>query len=157
MIAVTAHDNHWVAHGVGAFSLEEIAGLMDGFGHLESGVVRGILRGVTAGRRLKPGFEELPLVRAQETVLAGSNMPYLEWLMAAPDPEDPLWRPMRLGQALERVNVPVLLHEGWQDRFPDQMIGQYERLRRRGVDVGLTMAALGPRRGCHGAPDGHVP
>jgi putative CocE/NonD family hydrolase len=138
VIAVSAHDNHWVAHGAGAFSLEEILGLMDGFGHLEGGVVRGILRGVTAGRRLKPGFEELPLVRAQEKVLAGSHMPYLEWL-TAPDPEDPLWRPMRLGQALERVNVPVLLHEGWQDRFPEQMIGQYERLRRRGVDVGLTI------------------
>ena len=46
---------------------------------------------------------------------------------------------MRLGRALERVNVPVLLHEGWQDRFPEQMIEQYERLRRRGVDVGLTI------------------
>ena len=34
---------------------------------------------------------------------------------------------------------PVLLHEGWQDRFPDQMIGQYERLRRRGVDVALII------------------
>ena len=50
-----------------------------------------------------------------------------------------MWRPMRLGQALERVNVPVLLQEGWQDRFLDQMIEQYERLRRRGVDVGLTI------------------
>jgi uncharacterized protein len=138
VIAVSAHDGHWVAHGAGAFSLEDILGLMDGFGHLEGGVVRGILRGVTAGRRLKSGFEELPLVRAQDTVLAGSSMPYLEWL-TAPDPEDPLWGPMRLGQALERVNVPVLLHEGWQDRFPDQMIWQYERLRRRGVDVGLTI------------------
>jgi predicted acyl esterase len=93
---------------------------------------------VTGGRRLKPGFEELPLVRAQETVLAGSSMPYWEWLTAT-DAEDPVWRPMRLGQALERVNVPVLLQEGWQDRFVDQMIEQYERLRRRGVDVGLTI------------------
>ena len=65
-------------------------------------------------------------------------MPYREWL-TTPDAEDPLWRPMRLGQALERVNVPVLLQEGWQDPFPDQMIEQYERLRRRGVDVGLTI------------------
>ena len=65
-------------------------------------------------------------------------MPYREWL-TAPDAEDPLWRPMRLGQALERVNVPVLLQGGWQDRFPDQMIEQYERLRRRGVDAGLTI------------------
>jgi uncharacterized protein len=101
-------------------------------------LVGGILRLVTGSRRLKPGFEELPLVRAQETVLAGSRMPYWEWLTAR-DAEDPVWRQMRLGQALERVNVPVLLQEGWQDRFPDQMIGQYERLHRRGVDVGLTI------------------
>jgi putative CocE/NonD family hydrolase len=96
------------------------------------------VRAVTAGRRLKPGFERLPLVRAQETVLAGSRMPYREWLMS-PDAGDPVWRPMRLGQALERVNVPVLLQEGWQDRFVDQMIEQYEQLQRRGVDVGLTI------------------
>ena len=96
MIAVSAHDNHWVAHGAGAFSLEQILGLMDGFGHLEGGVVRGLPRFVAARRRLKPGFEELPLVCAQETVLAGSRMPYREWL-TAPEAEDPLWRPMRLG------------------------------------------------------------
>jgi putative CocE/NonD family hydrolase len=138
VIAVSAHDNHWVTHGTGAFALEGTLSLLDGLDHLEAGLVRGILRGVTAGRRLKPGFEELPLVRAQETVLAGSRMPYREWLTAT-DAEDPLWRPMRLGQALERVDVPVLLQGGWQDRFVDQMIEQYERLRRRGVDVGLTI------------------
>ena len=138
VIAVSAHDGHWVAHGAGAFSLEEVLGLMDGFRHLDDGAVRGVLRGLSAGRRLAPGFEELPLARAQETVLAGSGMPYREWLSAT-DPEDPLWRPMRLGQALERVTVPVLLHDGWQDRFPEQMITQYERLRRRGVDVALTI------------------
>ena len=138
VIAIAAHDNHWVAHGAGAFSLEQMLSLLDGFGHLNDGLVKGVLRSGTAGRRLKPGFEELPLVRAQETVLAGSTMPYREWL-TTPDADDPLWRPMRLGRALERVNVPVLLHEGWQDRFPEQMIEQYERLHRRGVDVGLTI------------------
>jgi uncharacterized protein len=138
VIAVCAHDNYWVAHGAGAFSLEQTLSLFEGFDHWEAGLVWGILRGVTAGRRLKPGFEELPLVRAQETVLAGGRMPYREWLTST-DAEDPVWRPMRLGQALERVNVPVLLQEGWQDRFVDQMIDQYLRLRRRGVDVGLTI------------------
>jgi hypothetical protein len=78
-------------------------------------------------------------VRAQETVLAGSRMPYREWLTAT-DAEDPLWRPMRLGQALERVNVPVLLQEGWQDRFVDQMIEQ-TRIRPRA----LTSRHLGGR------------
>jgi putative CocE/NonD family hydrolase len=138
VIAISAHDNHWVTHGTGAFSLEPTLSVLDGLDHPEAGLVGGILRNVTASRRLKPGFEELPLVRAQETVLAGSSMPYREWLTAR-NADDPLWRPMRLGQALERVNVPVLLQEGWQDRFVDQMIEQYERLRDRGVDVGLTI------------------
>jgi uncharacterized protein len=139
VIAISAHDNHWVAHGAGAFSLEQMLGLFDAFKHPDEAVsLAGIVRAVTAGRRLEPGFEQLPLVRAQETVLAGSRMPYREWL-TTPDAEDPLWRPMRLGQALERVTVPVLLHEGWQDRFVEQMIEQYEILQRRGVDVGLTI------------------
>lgn len=138
VIAISGHDGHWVAHGAGPFSLEEVLGFMDAFGHPDDGAVRGVLRGLSAGRRLAPAFEELPLERAQETVLAGSGMRYREWLSAT-DPEDPLWRPMRLGQALERVTVPVLLHAGWQDRFPEQMITQYERLRSRGVDVALTI------------------
>jgi putative CocE/NonD family hydrolase len=65
-------------------------------------------------------------------------MPYRDWLMAS-DPDHPLWRDMRLGQALERVTVPVLLQTGWQDRFPAQMIEQYDRLQQRGVEVGLTI------------------
>ncbi len=138
VIAVSAHDNHWVTHGAGAFSLEETLSLLEGFDHLEVGTIRGLPRFLTARRRLKPGFEELPLVRAQETVLAGSSMPYQDWLTAT-DADHPLWQPMRLTQALERINVPVLLHEGWQDRFVDQMLDQYECLRRRGVDVGLTI------------------
>lgn len=138
VVAVSAHDAHWVAHGSGAFALEDVAGLMDGLGHLEVGALRSIARGVTAGRRLKPAFEDLPLVRAQDTVFRGTGMPYRDWLLAT-DPEDPLWRDMRLGEALDRVTVPVLLQTGWQDRFPAQMIEQYERLRQRGVEVGLTI------------------
>jgi uncharacterized protein len=138
VIAISGYDIHLGAHGSGAFGLEEVVGLMDAFGHLGEGVGTTILRGLTAGRRLRPAFEELPLERAQETVLAGSRMPYREWLTAT-RADDALWRPMRLGQALERVDVPVLLQAGWQDRFPDQMIAQYERLRQRGVDVDLTI------------------
>ena len=138
VIAVSAHDNHWVNHGTGAFALEGTLSLCEGLDHVEDGVIRGLPRFVTAGRRLKRGYEELPLVQAQDTVLAGSRMPYREWLTAT-DAADPVWTPQRLGEALERVDVPVLLHEGWQDRFPEQMIEQYERLRRRRVDVALTI------------------
>jgi len=138
VIAISGHDGHTGTHGAGAFSLEETVGFMDAFGHLGDGTVRGLLRGLTAGRRLAPAFEELPLVSAGETVFAGSDMPYAAWLTAS-EAEDPVWRPMRLGPALERVDVPVLLQGGWQDRFLDQMIVQYEHLSRRGVEVGLSI------------------
>ena len=75
VVAISAHDGHWVAHGAGAFSLEEVVGLMDGLGHIDVGALRGIARGVTAGRRLRPAFEDLPLVKAQDTLFAGSGMP----------------------------------------------------------------------------------
>lgn len=138
VVALSAHDAHWVAHGAGAFSLEEVVGLMDGLAHLDDGAFRAIARAATSSRRLRPAFEELPLTGAQDSLFAGSGMPYRDWLLAS-DPEDPLWRDMRLGEALERVTVPVLLQTGWQDRFPAQMIEQYDRLRQRDVEVGLTI------------------
>jgi putative CocE/NonD family hydrolase len=137
VIVNSAHDAHWATHEAGAFSLEGVAGLMDGLGHVDVGAVRGLARGVTAGRRLRPAFEELPLVRAQE-LFARTGMPYADWLVAS-DREDPLWRDMQLGQALDRVTVPVLLQTGWQDRFPAQMIEAFGRLQQRGVEAGLTI------------------
>jgi putative CocE/NonD family hydrolase len=102
IIGVSAHDNYWAVHGSGAFALDQTLGLLDAFDHQEQGgVLRRVLRGVTAGRRLKPGFEELPLVRAQDTVPAGSSMPYREWLTTT-DGDDPVCRPMRLGQLWSR-------------------------------------------------------
>ena len=138
VITTSAHDTHWVTHGAGAFSLAGTVSLLDGLDHLDSGAAAGLLRLVTAGRRLRPVFEELPLTRAGERVLGAGGQTYREWLTAS-DAHDPLWRPMRLGRALDRVNVPVLLLEGWQDQSVAQMIQEYDHLRRRGVDVALTI------------------
>jgi putative CocE/NonD family hydrolase len=46
---------------------------------------------------------------------------------------------MQLGPALDQVEVPVLLQDGWQDLSPDHMIDAYDHLHRRGVDVALTI------------------
>jgi putative CocE/NonD family hydrolase len=46
---------------------------------------------------------------------------------------------MRLHEALDRVQVPVLLLSGWQDLFLEQTLDQYAHLRGRGVDVALTV------------------
>ena len=138
VITTSAHDTHWVTHGSGAFALEGTVSLLDGLGHLDGGALAGLLRLATSGRRLRPAFEQLPLTRAGEAVLGDVGETYRDWL-TAPDADDPLWRPMRLGRALERVDIPVLLLGGWHDPFVAQMIEEYERLRQRGVDVALTI------------------
>jgi putative CocE/NonD family hydrolase len=138
VIAASAHDNYRVTYSEGAFALEGSLSLLDSLPHVEDGILKQLARFPTANRRLRRGYEELPLIRAQETVLGGTGMPYAEWLRAS-DPNDPVWVPTRLDRALDQVEVPVLLHEGWQDRFVDQMLDQYTTLRRRGVDVALTI------------------
>ena len=40
VIAISAHDNHWVTHGTGAFSLEPTLSVLDGFAQPEAGLVR---------------------------------------------------------------------------------------------------------------------
>ncbi|GAA3641614.1 hypothetical protein GCM10022236_50390 [Microlunatus ginsengisoli] len=137
-MAISAHDNFRVMYPGGAFALEGTLTLLDGLDHLEDGFVRGLARFPTAARRLRRAYQELPLVRAQDTMLAGNSMPYTRWLHAT-TADDPVWRDQRLLAALERVDVPVLLHEGWQDRFVDQTLDQYARLRARGVEVALTI------------------
>ena len=98
--AITAHDNHWVAHGAGAFSLEQMLTLLDGFGHYDKGMLGSTLHAAVSARALRRTLDELPLIRAQETLLAGTGMPYAEWL-TAPDPDDPVWRTTRFGAALD--------------------------------------------------------
>ena len=100
VIAITAHDNHWVVHGAGAFSLEQMLTLLDGFGHYDRGMLGSTMHAAASARALRRTMDELPLVRAQETLLAGTGMPYAQWL-TAPDPDDPVWRTTRFGAALD--------------------------------------------------------
>ncbi len=138
VIAITAHDNHWVVHGSGAFSLEQMLTLLDGFGHYDNGMLGSTLHAATSARVLRRALDELPLIRAQETVFAGTSLPYAAWL-TAPDPDDPVWATTRFGAALDRVEIPVLLQAGWQDRFAEQQFDAYARLSERGAPVALTV------------------
>jgi putative CocE/NonD family hydrolase len=138
VVAISAHDNHGVTHGSGALALRDVVDLLDALGHLADGPVTGALRAATAARRLAPAFEELPLLRGVGKALAGSGMSYRDWLVDS-GADDPVWRSRSVAQALDRVDVPVLLQTGWQDPFAGQMIEQYGRLRERGVDVALTI------------------
>ena len=104
----------------------------------EYGLVRGILRLATVAKRIAPAFQVLPLGRGISQVL-GNGAPWFSRWLEHTDLDDHFWSRVRLGAALDRVQVPVLLHTGWMDLFLDQTIEQYRRLSERGSEVALTV------------------
>lgn len=139
VVQVAPHDFARAVYAGGAFSLNDFLGWTDMVTHQEQvGVLRGRLRTLTEARRLAPALSALPVGDAADG-LCGERAPwYREWA-GHRDLTDPFWTNMRLGVALDRVQVPVLLQTGWQDLFLPQTLEQYAHLRGRGVDVALTV------------------
>jgi putative CocE/NonD family hydrolase len=138
IISMGPHDFRAAAYANGAFNLGDVLGWSY------------IMRDPTAGGFLRSTLQQaidprvaravhgLPLVDASDRLLDGGAPWYRDWVSRR-DPADPWWSPAMLGDALDRVEVPVLLQSGWQDLFLEQTMEQYERLSVRGVDVALTI------------------
>ena len=138
-ILVGPHDFSRAIHGGGAFALDTILGWGDLLVHQEDqGPLRGFVRTGRAPARNAAALAQVPLASGSQTVLGDRAPWYREWV-AHPDVDDPFWDRYRVEEALDRVQVPVLLLGGWQDVFLDQTLEQYARLRDRGVDVALTV------------------
>ena len=139
VISIGPHDFRAAAYQGGAFNLNDFLGWSNQTGRQEEGgFARGLLRGFGASRDLARAVAEVPLVEAGERLLEGRAPWYRQWVSRR-NPSDPFWSPMRLGDAVERVQVPVLLQSGWQDLFLQQTFEQYARLSARGVNVALTV------------------
>ncbi|WP_422748164.1 CocE/NonD family hydrolase [Mycobacterium sp. WMMD1722] len=140
VIAVGPHDFHTSSWGTGSFSLNDFLGWSDMMAHQEDpGRLAALVRQVRAGRRVARATAGLPLGEAGRRLLGAAAPWYESWLQ---DPDDAMfWDRLRVGEALDRVNVPVLLFGGWQDLFLDQTLAQYRHLRERGVPVGLTVGS----------------
>lgn len=139
VITVGPHDLHASSWSTGAFALNDFLGWSYLMAHQEDGGrVRAGIQQLTAQRRLAAATAGLPLGVAGRALL-GVGAPWYESWVEHPEPDDPFWEPLRLGAALDRVQVPVLLVTGWQDLFLEQTLTQYRRLRGRGIDVALTV------------------
>jgi putative CocE/NonD family hydrolase len=139
IVYVGPHDFREAVFGRGAFTLGDFLGWTNQIITQESGGgLRRLARATTVGRTLAPVLAGLPLADAADPLLRGRAPWYRTWL-SHPDGDDPFWGRYRAGAALSRVNVPVLLVGGWQDMFLDQTLEQYQVLRDRGVEVGLTV------------------
>ncbi len=133
------HDMARLAYGRGPFQLMFLLMWSEMVAHQEHiGMVRGTARMARAQHRLGPVLNALPMESAADGI-GGAGAPWFREWVSGPDPHGPRWDPYRASAALQRSNVPTLLVGGFQDAFLDQTLEQYQALRARGVEVGLTV------------------
>jgi uncharacterized protein len=141
VVYVGPHDLSRVVYRHGVFALYDGLGWGDLVVHQERvNAVSGIVRTVTADRRLRPALNRMPL-RAGVRDLLGDEAPWLYRWLDHPDLADPYWAPVQCAAALERISVPTLLVGGWQDLFLEQTLEQYRVLAARDVP---TRMIVGP-------------
>jgi uncharacterized protein len=139
VITAGPHDFGASTWGTGAFTINDFLGWSHLVAHQEDPVrVRVALRQLRSRRAVPRVVGELPLGAAARELL-GAGAPWFESWVENDDIAHPFWDAARFPEALDRVRVPVLLLGGWQDIFLRQTLQQYARLRRRGVEVALTM------------------
>ncbi|OBG61918.1 CocE/NonD family hydrolase [Mycobacterium sp. E3339] len=139
VITVGPHDFNESTWGTGSFAINDFLGWSDMVAHQEDPVrVRSALRQLRVRRDVARAALGLPVGESARALL-GAGAPWFESWLEHTDRDDPFWDALRCGDALDRVDVPVLLISGWQDIFVRQTLQQYRRLRARGVDVALTM------------------
>jgi uncharacterized protein len=139
VIIAGPHDFSASTWGTGAFSVNDFLGWSDLVAHQEDpGRIRAGIRQLRARHRVARAAGEVPL-GASSRALLGKGAPWYESWLEHPDCADPFWDRLRFTEALDRVQVPVLLVGGWQDLFLRQTLAQYRHLRDRNVDVALTM------------------
>ncbi|GAT02765.1 CocE/NonD family hydrolase [Mycolicibacterium fortuitum] len=139
VITVGPHDFSASSWGTGAFSLNDFLGWSAMVARQEEpGVVQALSRQLRGPAELAKATAGLPMGAAARELL-GNGAPWFESWLEHPERDDPFWDQLRFDEALEHVEVPILLLSGWQDLFLDQTLEQYEQLHRRGVPVALTV------------------
>jgi len=139
VVFVGWHDTSRIAYRNGAFDLYNFLSWSDLIVHQESvNPLTGMVRTVTADRRLRSALDRAPVTAGARDVL-GTEAPWFETWLEHPDLTDPFWAPLQCGAALERISVPTLLVGGWQDIFLEQTLEQYRTLAARGVPTRMII------------------
>jgi putative CocE/NonD family hydrolase len=139
VVVVGPHDFSRTAYRNGAFDLYNFLSWSDLIVNQERvNPVSGMVRAITADRRLRPALHRSPVTQGARDLL-GTGAPWFETWLEHPQLTDPFWAPLQCGAALERISVPTLLIGGWQDLFLEQTLEQYEALAARGVPTRLLV------------------
>jgi putative CocE/NonD family hydrolase len=138
VVIVGPHDMSEAVWGTGAFALNDFLGWSDTLAHQEDGRVKALTKMVTARWRVGSALHGLPLGEAGRELLGERSPWYHDWISNS-DVGAQYWQPVRLLDALDRTDVPILLITGWQDVFLNQTLDQYRRLTDRGIGAALTV------------------
>ncbi|MCU1696920.1 MAG: peptidase [Mycobacterium sp.] len=139
VISVGPHDFTAATWVTGAFTLNDFLGWSDMVSHQEdSGALMNGVRQARSRRTVAHAANQVPMGDAGRTLL-GTGAPWWESWVTQPDGGDSFWDAVRLTDALDRVDIPVLLLSGWQDLFVEQTLEQFRHLRRRNVTTALTV------------------
>ncbi|QRY43620.1 CocE/NonD family hydrolase [Mycolicibacterium boenickei] len=139
VITVGPHDFSESAWGTGAFTLNDFLGWSAMVARQEDpGLVQALNRQLRGPAELAKATAGLPMGEAGRRLL-GDGAPWYESWLEHPERDDPFWDRLRFHEALQHVELPILLLSGWQDLFLNQTLEQYEQLQRRGVPVALTV------------------
>ncbi|MEE6139411.1 CocE/NonD family hydrolase [Mycobacterium sp. 050128] len=139
VITAGPHDFADSVYGTGSFAVSDFLGWSDLVAHQEDPIrLKSGIRQLRAPRRVAKAVAGAPFGASARRML-GAGAPWFESWVENPDPDHPFWERLRFGSSLDRVQVPVLLLGGWQDIFVRQTMQQYGRLRRRGIDVAMTI------------------
>ena len=141
VITVGPHDVSGPRWGTGSFGLNDFLGWSDLVAHQEDPrKLRAVIRQARARRVLARATSGLPAGEAGRAMLGEAASWWEEWL-DHPEADDPFWTNRNVRDALKRTEIPVLLIGGWQDLFLEQTLRQYDALKRRDVDVALTVGS----------------
>ncbi|MDP9167288.1 MAG: CocE/NonD family hydrolase, partial [Actinomycetota bacterium] len=139
IISVGPHDFSQSAWGTGSFTVNDFLGWSEMVSRQEDGSrLAGVVKQRRSRRHMARTVNEVPMGASGRTLL-GAGAPWWESWVEHPDRDDAFWTPLRLTDALDRVDVPVLLFSGWQDLFLDQTLAQFAHLRGRDVETALTV------------------
>jgi putative CocE/NonD family hydrolase len=104
----------------------------------ETGELRGIIRSLRVAKRHAPVCADVSLPSASNRLLKGRSSWFTSWLQH-PDPADDFWSSTQVSDALVGLDVPVLLHAGWQDVILEQNLQQWATLSKQSPKVALTV------------------
>ena len=135
-LLITSADPYQVVFSGGSFSLQSSLTWVNVVDYQEKRFAA--LRQASAGRKLKPLFDQLPLGELDRRATGHELSDWQAW-MSHSDAEDPYWAERRFTSDRAEVGAAASFVGGWQDIFLPEQLRDYAALRAAGHEPYLMI------------------